>query len=53
MVMKPRMVTWAGHAARMGVMRNKYKIVVGKSERDHLAEPGVDGRVILRSVLRN
>jgi len=25
-------MTWAGHAARMGEMRNKYSILVGRPE---------------------
>jgi hypothetical protein len=39
---------WAGHAARMGEMRNAYDILVGKSEgkRDHLEDLGIDGRRI-------
>jgi len=30
-VIKTRRMRWAGHVARMGVMRNAYKIVVGKT----------------------
>jgi hypothetical protein len=29
---KGRRMRWAGHVARMGEMRNAYKILVGKSE---------------------
>jgi len=37
-----------GHVARMGEIRNAYKILVGKhEERDHLEDPGVDGKIIL------
>jgi len=28
-----KVMRWAGHIARMGVMRNSYKIIVGKYER--------------------
>jgi hypothetical protein len=31
-MIKSRRLRWAGHAARMGVKRNAYKILVGKSE---------------------
>jgi hypothetical protein len=31
-VVKPRMMKWAGHVARMGEMRNAYNISVEKSE---------------------
>ena len=32
---------------RVGVRRGVYSVVVGKAE-DHLGDPGVDGRIILR-----
>jgi hypothetical protein len=31
-VIKSKMMRWAGHVARMGEMRNAYKMLVGKSE---------------------
>jgi hypothetical protein len=31
-MIKSRRMTWAGHVARMGGMRNTYKILVGKPE---------------------
>jgi hypothetical protein len=31
MVIKSRRITWAGHEARMGEMRNAYRILVEKS----------------------
>jgi hypothetical protein len=31
-VTKSRRMRWSGHAARMGKMRNAYKILVGRSE---------------------
>ena len=34
--------------ARMGERRGVYRVLVGKPERDHLEDPGVDGRIILR-----
>ena len=42
-VIKSKGMRWAGHVARMG----------GKlRERDHLGDPVVDGRIILRWILR-
>jgi hypothetical protein len=39
---------WAGLAARMGDMRNAYKILVGNLRgRDHSEELGVAERIIL------
>jgi len=38
---------WAGHVVRMG-RREVYGVLVGKpKERDHLEDPGIDGRIIL------
>jgi hypothetical protein len=40
---------WAGHVARIGERRGAYRVLVGKSEEgDHLEDPGVDGRIILK-----
>jgi len=44
---------WAEHAARMGERGGVYKCLVGNvRERDHLGDPGVDGRIILRWIFR-
>jgi hypothetical protein len=44
--MKSRVMRWAGHVARMGEMRNSYKILVGYVKgRDHSEDSGVDGKV--------
>jgi hypothetical protein len=44
---------WAGHVAhiveRRGVYRFWYRNL---RERDHLGDPGVDGRIILRWIFR-
>jgi len=38
-----------GGEARMGERRGVYSVLVGKlRERDHLEDPGVGGRIILR-----
>jgi len=43
-----------GEACNMyGEKRGIYRVLVGKSEeRDHLGGPGLDGRLILRWILR-
>ena len=39
----------AGHVARMGEKRGVYRVWWGNlRERDHVGDPGVDGRIILR-----
>jgi hypothetical protein len=48
-VIKSRRLRWAGHMARMGERRGAYRALVGKPEgRNHLEDPGVDGRIILK-----
>jgi len=37
----------------MGERRGVYRVLVGKSEgKNHLEDPGVDGRIILRLIFR-
>ena len=44
---------WVGHVARMRERRGVYKVLVGKAEaKNHLGDPGVDGRIILRWIFR-
>jgi hypothetical protein len=52
-VIKMRM-RWAEHVARMGERRAIYSVLVGENlrEREHLGDPGVDGRIILRWIFR-
>ena len=38
----------AGNVARMGERRGVYWVLVGKLETEHLEDPCVDGRIILR-----
>ena len=51
-IIKSRM-RWAKHVASKGKRGGAYRILVGSlRERDHLEESGVDGRKILRLILR-
>ena len=44
-----RRTKWAEHVIRMGEKRDVYRVLLGNlRERDHLEDPGVDGRIILR-----
>ena len=48
-VIKLRRMRWAGHVARMGERKGVYRFWWGNlRERDHLEDPGVDGKIILR-----
>jgi hypothetical protein len=52
-VIKSTRMRWAGHVALMGEGSGVYRVLVGKlRERDHLGDPGVDGRIILRWIFR-
>jgi hypothetical protein len=50
-VIKSRRTVWVGHIARMGEMRNSLTILVGNPEGDHLGNPSVYRRIILKWVL--
>jgi len=42
-----------GACSAYGERRGVYRVLVGKlEERDHLGDPGVDGRIILRWIFR-
>jgi len=46
-LIKSRIIRWDGHVARMGEKRGVYRVLVGNlKERDHLEDPGADGRII-------
>jgi hypothetical protein len=44
---KSRRMRWVGHVARMGEGRGVYRVLVGKSERDHWEDLDVGGRLTL------
>jgi hypothetical protein len=41
-VIKSKMMSWAGHIARMEKMRNVHKMLENLKERDHLGDLGID-----------
>jgi len=44
---------WMGHVAYRGERRGAYRILVRKPEgKNHLEDPGVDGKIILRRIFR-
>ena len=49
-MIKSRRMRWAGHVARMGGEERCIQGFGGETrrERDHLEDPGTDGRIILR-----
>jgi hypothetical protein len=48
-VIKSRRMKWTGHVAYMWERKGVDMVLVGKPEEgDHLEDPGVDGRIILR-----
>ena len=49
-----RRMEWAGYVARMGERRGVYRSWWGNlKERNDMEDPAVDGRIILRWILRN
>ena len=52
-VIKPRRMRWAGHVARMGRGEVHTGFWWGNLRvRDHVEDPGVDGRVILKCIFK-
>jgi hypothetical protein len=48
---KSRTMKWAEHVACMGERKVAYKVLLGKpEERNHLKDPGIDGRMILKLI---
>jgi hypothetical protein len=52
-MVKSRRTRWAGYVARMGEMRNKYRILAGELKgRDHSKDLGIGERIILKLIWR-
>jgi hypothetical protein len=52
-IIKLRIIRWAGHLERMGGREVYIGFLWGNlRERDHMEDPGVDGRIILRWIFR-
>jgi hypothetical protein len=52
LVIKSMRMRMAVHVARMGEIRNAYKVLIGKSKmKNHLEDLAVDGRIILDRIL--
>ena len=49
---KTRRMRWTGHVARKGERRYVYRVFVEKPEGNHSEDSGVDGRIILRWIIR-
>jgi hypothetical protein len=48
-VIKSRRMRWSGHVARMGKRTGAYRVWGGGLwKKDHVEDPGVDARIILR-----
>jgi hypothetical protein len=52
-MIKLRRMRLMGYVARMWEWRGVYRVLVGKSKgKDHLEDPGIDGKIILRCILK-
>jgi hypothetical protein len=52
-VRKSRRIRWAGYVARIGEKRGVYRVWWRNLRgRDHWGDPGVDGRIILRWIIK-
>jgi len=52
-IIKSRRMRWVGHVTCMGERRCIYRVLVGKPEgKRPLGRPGIDGRIILRWIIR-
>jgi hypothetical protein len=44
---------WVGHVPHTGERKGVYRVLVGNlREEDHLGDPGIDRRIILRWIFR-
>jgi hypothetical protein len=52
-MIKSKGILWAGHVARVGDGRGAFRVLVGRPEgKRPLGRSGIDGRVILKSILQ-
>ena len=49
---KLRRMKWAVHAPHMGERRGVSRVSVGKPVENHLEDPGVDGRIIVKWIFK-
>jgi hypothetical protein len=52
-MIKSRRMRWAGHVAQMGDRSGAYRVLVGDlRDRDHLKDVSINGRIILKWILK-
>jgi len=52
-IIKSRRMRWVRHVAHTGERRGIHRVLVGNpEERDHLGDPGINGRIIFRWIFR-
>lgn len=51
-VLRPRIIRWVGHVARVGEGRGAYRVLTGNLETDHLQNVCVEESIILKMDLK-
>jgi hypothetical protein len=52
-VIKLRRMGWVIHVARMRGMRNSCILVKNRKEKGHIGDVGVEGKILLKFILKN